>query len=168
MVDGPKRTGTTSTLPPAPSPEDATERLSLPMTPRKKAVIELLGIPLIPLTAMAAYAEKKRPGEISPYTLDVATIGMHSEPLADAVVGMADNYPVLAAALDKIAITTPFMALVAVGITIGAQIAENHGKLPDAMRGVSPGIIDRHEFASQLAGEVQARMSTNGNGSPTE
>lgn len=133
--------------------------------PRKQAVLELIGVPLVPLSAMAAYQQRNAPDSVSPYALDVATIGMNSEAMADAIVGIADNYPVLGAALDKFAITTPFMALVAVGMTVAAQIAENHGKLPDGMRAGIPGVIDRQELAEHLVNEARQKVgAANGNG----
>jgi hypothetical protein len=136
--------------PPSSNGTDKTEKIKLP--PRQQAVVELLGIPLIPLVGLAAYQMRTGPeGSISPYALDVETVTMYAPAFAEAVADLADGYPVLAAVLDRLAVTTPFMALASVVISVGAQIAENHGKLPEAARGISPNLIDRQEFAQALA-----------------
>lgn len=132
------------------------------VSPRKQTVLELLGLPTIPLAAMAAM-ETRRFGEdsaqVSPYALDVFTLQMHVDGLADAVCDLADSYPVLAAMLDRIGATTPFMAITASVIAIGAQIAENHGKLPETMRGVSPSLVPREDMARVVWEDAQNRVN---------
>jgi hypothetical protein len=133
---------------------DATARITAPPASppgaRKQAVLEILGLPCIPLAAMAAIQTVQQPEAVSPYAMDVMAINMHSEPIADAVVDLANAYPVLGTLLDRIGTTTPFVALVAAVMALGVQLAENHGALSPAMHGLSPSLIQREEFARQI------------------
>jgi hypothetical protein len=138
-------------------------------TGRKRAVLELLALPMIPLAGMAAI-ETVKAGDldaVSPYAMDVFTLQMHSDMLADAVVGLADNYPVLGAMLDKLAVATPFGAVFTAVVTIGMQIAENHGALggDNPIRAVVPNLVPREEFAAQILAQGKAaRQAARSNG----
>lgn len=143
----PRRTSTAT----APRPSQPPKQERQKHTPRKQAVLELISAATVPLAALATAQAIRYPDvDVSPYALDLDTISRHSEPLADAIVDLSDNYPVLGAALDKMAVATPFAALFGVAISLGAQLAENHGKLPEHMRGISPNIVDRYEYAAEL------------------
>ena len=136
------------------------------MSPRKRAILEVLGIVSIPLAGIAAIDSVRNPDRISPWSLDVATVGMNADPLADATLQIAATNPVLAAALDRLGNVTPFGALIAVTTNMAMQFAENHGKLPDGFRN-NPAvpIIPREEFAEQLRAEAEAQSAAaNGNG----
>lgn len=148
------------------SSQASTQRIPLPTTGgdsiRKTAVKELLGLPMLGLSFLAAKDQVGQPDtHISPYALDVVTIANYADPLADAVAQMADAYPVLGTLLDRIGTVTPFMALAGVAMAIGTQIAENHGRLPAGMEKASPGLIPREEFARQIRDEAARK---NGDG----
>jgi hypothetical protein len=157
----PRRTGVSAPTPPKSAPSGG-------KSTRREAVKELLGIPAIPLGMMAAVETVRSTDEnsISPYAMDVYTLKMYEEPLADAITDLADAYPVLGAVLDRIGSTTPFVALVGIGMSMAMQFAENHGVLPEGMRGVSPNLIDRKEMATTIFADAKARQ--NGNHSPTD
>jgi hypothetical protein len=104
---------------------------------------------------MAAIETARNPGQISPYALDCKTLDIWSEPLSDAIVQLADTYPMLGAWLDKFAQTTPFAAIALVGMGMAFQFAENHGALPDTVRPMAPSLIDRHALAEQLQKEAE-------------
>lgn len=163
----PRRTGTASATASAPRQSgggnsSAGSATSHGTSARKQTVLELLGLPCIPLAALAAY-EQRSYGEdskqVSPYALDIYAIQMHSEGLADSVVDLCESYPVLGAVIDKIGATTPFMAITASVIAIGTQLAENHGRLPDSMRGVSPALIPREDLARIVWTDAETRSN---------
>lgn len=131
------------------------------MSARKQAVIELLGLPCIPLAALAAAdsIRSQDPEAVSPFAMDVIAINAHSEPIAEAVAELANAYPVLGTLLDRIGATTPFMALTVAFIGLAAQLAENHGSLPAGMQGISPTLIRREDFAQQIRDEARARAN---------
>jgi hypothetical protein len=160
----PRRTGVTSSSTPPPR----SAPLSGGKSKRREAVKELLGIPAIPLAMMAAVEtiRSPEPNSVSPYAMDVYTLQMYEDPLADAISDLADSYPVLGAVLDRIGSTTPFVALLSVGIAMAAQFAENHNALPDAMRSAAPSLIDRKDLAAQIHADAKARE--NGSGTPTD
>jgi len=153
----PRRTGTATTPPPRTGAKSAP-----PPTNRQKAIAELIGIPMIPLSVLAAVQTVQNPDQISPFTLDVYTLEMHSAPLSEAISDLADNYPVLGAILDKVGSATPFMALTGAIMAIGVQIAENHGVLPDGMRGSIPTLISRQDLAQQIVAEAKAKSNGDG------
>lgn len=132
---------------------------------RKNAIIETIAFVQIPLVTLATAHQVKFPEQVSPYTLDVKTIEAYQEPLADSIVDLADSFPVIGVMLDKLATTSPFAGILGVAIAIGTQIAENHGLLPENMRGLNPGLMDRQEFANAVASEAQNRANQNGNSS---
>lgn len=139
------------TATPPPMPQD--------MTPRKAAVIELLAIPQIPLVGLAAAEQARNPEGISVYALDIWAIQAYSEPLADAVVALANQYPVLGVLLDRMAVTAPILQLLSTGIALAAQIAENHAALPAGMRGISPQLIERTELADRMKKDAEERAA---------
>lgn len=163
-IPPPRRSAQATAPPPPPRAERSAPAQSAKsdLPPRVQAVMELVSIPLIPLAGIAAYQTATNPeGHVPPILMDIHTIQTYQQPFAEAVAELADSYPVLGTALDRIATTTPFMALIAVGIAVGAQIAENHGKLPAALKGVSPNLVDREDFARALRDEA---VASNGNG----
>lgn len=131
---------------------------------RKQGVLELIGTAEIPLAGMAAIDQMQNPEGVSPYAMDVYAIEAHKEPIADAIVDIAEQYPVLGSVLDKIAKTTPFSALVASVMALGMQIAENHNTLPPTLKGAAPGLIPREDLARMVKtdGERLAKASANG------
>lgn len=138
---------------------------------RVKIVSELIGYATIPLVAKAAADEVRlEENQISPYSLDVATIAMYKEPLAEAIVDLTKEYPVIGVLLDKLGIVGPVGTLFTLAITMGAQFAENHQRLSPQVRGIVP-IIPADELAMQLRDEVNERkeaMKASDNGTPTD
>lgn len=128
---------------------------------RREAINELIGTATIPLAAMAAIDQVKDPEGVSPYAMDVYAIQIHSEPLTNAIVDIAEQYPVLGAVLDKIGKATPFGALAAAVIGLGVQLAENHGVLPPTLRSASPTFIPRQNLADAVRKDA-ARIAANG------
>jgi len=124
---------------------------------RVKVVSELIGYATIPLVAKAAADEARlEHDQISPYSLDVATIGMYKDPIAEAIVDLAKEYPVIGVLLDRLGVAGPIGALVTIGLTMGAQFAENHGKLSPQVRGIVP-VVPAQELAQSLRDEVNER-----------
>lgn len=143
--------------PPKQSAGKSTENVTTkPPGPRKQAVLEVIGIATIPLAGMAAYQTATGPpNSISPFALDCKTVEIHSNSFADAVVDLADSYPVLGAVLDRIGTVTPFGALAATVMAVGLQIAENHGNLPPSARGISPTLINRNDMANLVVADAE-------------
>lgn len=130
---------------------------------RKQAVLDTIALTQIPLSGLAVIEQRNLPdGEVGSFTLDLVTIEGHKEPLADAVVGLSEQYPVLGRVLDKLAMATPFGALVSVTISLAVQVAENHRSLPAHVRGLSPNLVPRDDLVAQL--QAEATASTNGTG----
>ena len=140
-----------------PNPEEASTR--------KKGVLELIGAACIPLAGMAAVQQSRNEDDsaISPFAMDIYTIQANAEPIADAVVAFADNYPVLGAILDKVSKASGLGGLVATVMTVGLQIAENHGKLALDARLV-PGVMPREDVARAVRMDAEARMKAATNG----
>jgi hypothetical protein len=136
-----------------------TPRIAPPSNARKAAVVELLALPQIPLAGLAAVETARNPEGISVYAMDVWAIQAYSEPIADAVVQLADAYPVLGTLLDRMTVTAPILALAAAAIGLGVQLAENHGSLPAGMQGLSPSLIRREDLAQQIRDEAEKRAS---------
>lgn len=122
---------------------------------RKKAILELIGAACIPLAAMASvqHASSDDANAVSPFAMDIFIIQANAEPIADAVVGFANNYPVLGAVLDKVAKASGLGGLVATVMTVGLQIAENHGKLAMDAK-LIPGVTPREEMAQIVLAEA--------------
>lgn len=141
--------------PPTTSNNDSVPRTSY--TTWKKGLDEVAGAIQIPFAALATkdQIQTQDANAISPYALDIVAIETHKEPIIESVIDLATNYPVLATVLDKISQSTPFAALAASVMTLGAQIAENHGVLPETMRGIAPGIQPREELANRLAQDAE-------------
>lgn len=124
----------------------------------KKGILETIGALEIPFAFNAAKDQAafgNDPSFVSPYALDLHAIEMHKEPLADAVMDLADNFPVLGVVLDRLSQSTPFAALATTAISLGLQIAENHGVLPETMHGISPSLIPRDDLAQHLKDESE-------------
>jgi hypothetical protein len=138
------------------------------LSARAKAVKEIIGLACIPLAGMAAIQTARTPvGEgqtfISPYSLDVYTIQMHSDALAEAIAELGDSYPVLGATLDRIASLTPSATIFGVGLLVAMQIAENHGRLTEQARAMVPApILSRDEMAAMIIHEAEKEQSANG------
>lgn len=127
-------------------------------TDRHAAVTDIISLAESTILAPLAAIEQHRIGqdEVGSFTLDIVTIESHKAPLADAVVDLAESYPVLGAVLDKLAKATPFAALLSVTISLAAQLAENHRALPRHLRGLSPNLVDRDEFIQHLRDDAQS------------
>jgi hypothetical protein len=130
---------------------------------RKAAVLDAIALTQIPLSGLAVIEQRGlAEGQVGSFTLDLVTIEGHKEPLADAVVGLAEQYPVLGRVLDKLAMATPFGALLSVTLSLGVQIAENHRSLPTAARGLSPNLVARDDLVAQLQEDARRPAESNG------
>lgn len=128
---------------------------------RRDAVKESISLVTLPLAGLAAFEQAKLPpGEVGSYTLDVLTIERHTDVLADAVIDIANHYPVLGVLLDRLAKTAPFGALIGVAMSLGVQIAENHKALPPHFRGMSPNLVDREDYVNHVKQEAMKRQTT--------
>lgn len=117
---------------------------------RFKSISDLIKMAMVPLISKAALDEKQLgEGQISPWALDVQTVATHKDQLIEAVVDLAEEYPIVGRLIDQMGIAGPLGALVTVGITIGAQIAENHGALPEKFRDAAP-VIPREDYAAMV------------------
>jgi hypothetical protein len=139
------------------------------LSTRAKAVKEIIGLACIPLAGAAAIQTAKVGDTegtfISPFSLDVYTIQMHSDALAEAIAELGDSYPVLGATLDKIASLTPSATIFGVGLLVFMQISENHGRLSEQARAMVPmPIMPRDEMARQILSDVEAARAASGNG----
>jgi hypothetical protein len=141
------------------------------LSARAKAVKEIIGLACIPLAGAAAIQTARTPvseGQtfISPFSLDVYTVQLHSDALAEAIAELGDSYPVLGATLDRIAALTPSATIFGVGLLIMMQIAENHGRLSEQSRAMVPvPIMSRDEMAERIIHEArEAQEGNSGNG----
>lgn len=127
---------------------------------RVQTISEAVAIVQIPLMGIAA-ADQARldDGEVSDFALDILTIDAHRKPFAEAVCELADTHPVIGVLLDRFAVATPFAALASVVVSCATQIAENHRKLPERMRGLSPNLVPRDDYVA-----VNFPAMDNGNG----
>lgn len=86
--------------------------------------------------------------------LDGAAISMYAPGVAEAINDVADDNPVVAAALDRILTAGPYGALLGALIPLAMQIAANHKVLPDAaVRG--GGAMPRDDFRDMLIQQSQ-------------
>lgn len=124
---------------------------------RYKTAIDLVGYLEMPLITVAAIQEQKNPGQISPYALDLFVIEANKPAIGANIVEFANEYPVLGAVLDRFAMGGPIMGLFLTSLTIAGQCLENHGKLPEKVRGVIPGLIDRNDLAQAVQTKMDAQ-----------
>lgn len=159
----PRRSGTVG--PPPRSQNGATPSSTYEEAPpRKQAVLDIIGIAMIPLAGLTAIQQAREPESVSPFAMDCFAIEAHASSLADSVVKLANGYPVLGAVLDKASSVTPLGALAGTVMALGMQIAENHGKLNmPAMAKQKLGVIDRQEMAQT----VLKQAAVNGENSAT-
>jgi hypothetical protein len=106
----------------------------------------LLQIAAVPL----ALGGKLRPA----LALDAAAVAMHGPDIAEALNAIAANRPEVAAALDRVLSIGPYGLLIGAVIPLIAQVATNHGKLPEAVA-VGMGAIPREALAAQLRHEAE-------------
>lgn len=96
----------------------------------------IAGLVQVP-TAMLAVAGRFNPT----LAYDAAAVVAVTPQFAEAVQAIAQEDPRIAALLDKVLTFGPYGALVGVVVTLGAQLAVNHGKIPVAA-GVAFGAVD--------------------------
>lgn len=152
------------TQPPKKSLRDRVKDVKKDLSARAETAKQLIGIACLPLAGAAAVHTARfgggDPNHVSPYSLDVATVSMHSDALAEAIAELADIYPVLGNTLDRIGMMVPGAAIVGVGLLIAMQIAENHGKLSDNARTLAPvPIVPRDEMAEMIRAEIGERQA---------
>lgn len=143
------------------------------LSARAKTAKELIHLACIPLAGKAAIDAKRQGpkfveqyGEsavyVSPFALDVYAIQTHSDALAESIAELGDIYKPLGVILDRIASVVPGASIGGVAILIGMQIAENHGKLNQQTREMTPfPIVPRDELVKEMMDEA-AKASENG------
>lgn len=146
----------------SPSNSNGSSKPKTTQEKRFETVVDLLGYVQMPFALSAAMEERKNPGQISTYALDVFAIQAHKANISLGVVAVADEYPVLGAVLDKMSMGGPIMGLFVSVLALGAQIAENHNALPEMMQKMPLlGVQDRQDLAQEIANDVAKRQSEN-------
>lgn len=150
----------------APKQDAPTERIKRETPPpslRTQAVIELIDWVQVPLVSLAAVQTMRAANDtfVSPYAMDAYAIEQHKQPLAEGIANLANNYPVLGALLDKISLVAPAGGLLTVGLSLMAQLLENHGVTTPLSS--MPGVVPREELSRGLVEAGRARASANGN-----
>jgi hypothetical protein len=83
--------------------------------------------------------DSRTPDEDISWRADAVTLASSADALSAAVVETAKHNSSFAAALDKVTSAGPYAALVSVTLSIGAQIARNHGvKMGEALGAKAP------------------------------
>ena len=108
----------------------------------------IAGVLQVPAAALAM-AGRFRP-ELA---YDAAAIAVHTPTIADALNTLAQEEPRVAAVLDRILAIGPYGAIVGVVVTLGAQIAVNHKRLP-VEAGQAFGAVDPDTLMASLAPTV--------------
>lgn len=85
---------------------------------------------------------------------DAAAIGMHAEKIAPEIAKLAEQNEKIAAGLTWVAESGPYAALIEVCLTLGLQLAANHG-LVKAEKLASAGVV----HPDVLTAEMRARMA---------
>ena len=78
-------------------------------------------------STVALILDQRTPAEDISFKADAYTLAANSDALANAVVETAKHNEGFARAVDKITAAGPYAALTAVVLSIGAQLAANHG-----------------------------------------
>lgn len=123
-----------------PRAKGAEETPEAPRDARKAAVADPLALISGALIATGVQRTQARnDGTIDPLVADGLVIQNAADDFATAVCDLAETNKKLAKLLDKSAQASPYAAIGIIAITVGAQIAVNHGRLPAGILGtVSP------------------------------
>lgn len=133
-----------------PPPRKAASKPTPPPRPDyRRAVVELLGIPVGALTALSATLDDPA------YLADAATVALAAPGLADAVQFAAEADPRVAAVMDWLMSAGPWGLLITQVVGIGAQITVNHNKL-------KPGMLGTREPEDLITAFVASRAAANG------
>lgn len=140
-----------------PTSQNGDDDLSPTDARRVGAVNDIIGYMIeMPLATLAAFEEHGQPeGSVSPYAMDIFAIENTKSLVSRSIVAFANDYPVLAAVLDRLTIGGPLLGLVVASVTLGAQIAENHGKLPGKIQSVIPGLVPRDQMAEVVLARAE-------------
>lgn len=132
---------------------------------RKQGILELMDFALMPLAVKATTEQMKMDdGQVSVYSLDLYTAQQFKEPYADLIVKLSDEYPVVGLLLDRFTQVGPLASVLTLTLALGAQIAENHNRLSDSLRGTLP-VIPRDDIGKVILDQANERKSAgNGNG----
>jgi hypothetical protein len=83
---------------------------------------------LVQITAgTCMIASKAVPGQSVALQADAITLASQADPLATACADIAEADERFARRLDRICAAGPYGALIAVGVSVGIQVARNHG-----------------------------------------
>jgi hypothetical protein len=146
-------TGTTAPAPPR-KPTTGQARQAPKRPDYRTGIVQLCSLPAGVLVAAGGTLGRRD------LLADGATISYYAPGVADALQGLADNDPRVAAVLDKVLSAGPYGALVAALVPMFAQVAANHGLIkPGAM-----GTTDPDTLVSAVLGTAGPAEGANGAG----
>lgn len=128
---------------PKPGRKAPATRARATATPDYRAGIS--GVLQVP-TAALAMAGRFKPE----LTYDAAAIAVHTPSIAEALNSLAQEEPRVAAVLDRVLAIGPYGAIVGVMITLTAQIAVNHKRLP-VEAGAAFGAVEPDTLMASIA-----------------
>lgn len=87
---------------------------------------------------------------------DAAALTVHGPPIAEALDDLAQERPEFAAVLDRVLSAGPYGALLSAALPLVAQLAVNHGLVPDQI-GAIVGAQPRRDLVSMLRPQQPAQ-----------
>ena len=145
-------TGTTRKTTPraAAAPKPSTPKTSTSGGTRKRTdysapIAGMLGLILAPLSMFLP--------------LDAMAIGMRSEEIVKVTNDLGNDVPQFGAILDKLLAATPYAAAGSVAVSLLAQIAHNHGLVPEQTAVLMGGVPRTHLLAAHQAQKEAARQA---------
>ena len=154
---GRKADGTPRAKPGRKASDDSTPRQSAPKPARKPTAARarvstavdyrpgIAGLLQVPAAGLAMA------GRFKPeLAYDAAAIAVHTPSIADALNTLAQEEPRVAAVLDRVLAIGPYGAIVGVFVTLTAQIAVNHKRLP-AEAGAAFGAVEPDTLMASMA-----------------
>lgn len=136
--------------PAAPKPRPARPSSSGPARGKRnykdaiKGMLHALALPMLPMPSMQ---------------LDAAAIILHADDVAEAFNTTAQTRPEIAAMCEKLMVVGPYGLLIGALIKPAAQIAVNHGIIPEAMAGTF-GAVPPAQLGHQLAAMLHPTAPT--------
>ena len=93
-----------------------------------------------------------------PLMADAATLAIHGPALIEAIDDLAQDDPRIAGVLDRLLAVGPYAALATAVVTIGVQLAANHGAIPLPLAGTL-GARDPERLAASFRLEAQQMVA---------
>lgn len=138
----PKRSTSTSTPKPRASQPPTQEDIR---TRRTQGLNEFAQLFTLPLMAVNLWA-------------DAATINHFTPTITAETAKLAERYEKLAAPIDKLIAVTPFTELGMAIVSMGLQLAVNHGKLPAGTMGTQDPQVLGGRFRMQVEHQMQMQQ----------